>query len=79
MRDPAKLFLVALVGVLAMIGLALSALGPWVVSVYGLVVLVVGVLMVKRSRKAAAHSAAHSDGRTCTCCTTTVFDPIEVK
>jgi hypothetical protein len=77
-KDPAKLFLVALVGVLAAIGLAISALGIWVLASYSGVVLVLGALMVKRARRA-AQASRHSDGRTCSCCTTTVFDPVEVR
>ena len=75
----AALFAAAVVGVLAAIGLVVEAIaGPvgavlYVAVVLGLVAL--GVQQVRRRLRAAAAVAA---GRTCTCCTGTVHDPVQV-
>ena len=67
------LFVTALLGVLAAVGLALSALG-WVVVVGYAIVLVTGLaLLARRARR------QNNEGRTCSCCTSTVFDPVEVR
>ena len=67
-----KLFAVALVCVLTAVGFAVSALG-WVALAAYLVLVVAAIAWaVRRSRPV-------DDGRTCTCCTSTVFDPVEVK
>jgi hypothetical protein len=71
----AAMFLTALVAVLVMIGVALSSLGWVVLSAYSAVVLVGAVFAVRR----AARTKRHAAGRTCTCCTTTVFDAVEVR
>jgi hypothetical protein len=70
------LFVTALVGVLAAIGLALTALGWVVVTSYGVVVVVALGVLARRARKARGHG---EEGRTCSCCTSTVFDPVEVR
>ena len=72
----AGLFVAALLGVLAVVGVALASLGPVALAVYG--VLVVGLLAVLL-RRAAALRAPKDTGRTCTCCTSTVLDPVEVR
>lgn len=67
------LFVTALLGVLAAVGLALSALGWLVVAAYAIVVVTGLGLLARRARR------QKTDGRTCTCCTSTVFDPVEVR
>ena len=68
------LFGSALVGVTFIVGLALSNLGPVVLVVY-LVLLAVGAAALVRKTRA----QRPADGRTCTCCTSTVHDPVEVR
>ena len=72
----AALFVAALLGVLAAVGVAVATLGPVALAVYA--VLVVGLLagLVRRARSL---RAPQHEGRTCTCCTTTVFDAVEVR
>jgi len=69
------LFLAALGGVLAVLGLlAWGIAGPvaaWAYSVGVVALLVVGAW---RARLAAVPA-----GRTCTCCTSTVHDPVQVR
>ena len=73
------LFAVALLGTLTVVGLALSRLG-WVALGPYLAVVGVGLaLLVRKVRSLAAQAKAKSHGRTCTCCTSTVFDPVEVR
>ena len=70
------LFLVALLGVLALLGVVAGALGgPLVAVVYAVGV---GALLVVGAR-AARRRAAPVAGRTCSCCTTTVHDPVQVR
>ena len=72
------LFLAALLGVLAIVGLTVGALaGPWALLVYTVVVL--GLLAYGAARaRAAAAAARAADGRTCSCCTTSQHDPVKV-
>ena len=71
------LFLLALLGVLLAAGLVLADLaGPLAAVAYAVVVL--GGLLYAASRARAA-AAAPPPGRTCTCCTSTVHDPVEVR
>ena len=74
----AALFLSALLGTLAVVGVALSSLGWPVLTGYVALVLVALGLMVRRARALLAQQR-HRSGRTCTCCTSTVFDPVEVR
>jgi len=74
----AALFLAALLGTLTAIGVALSSLGWLVVGPYLVLVAAALILMVRRARSLVAQ-AKHASGRTCTCCTSTVFDPVEVR
>jgi len=67
-----RLFVLALVALLTAVGVALSSLGWVAVVAYLLVVGVAVGLAVRASRP-------KDDGRTCSCCTSTVFDPVEVK
>ena len=68
------LFAAALVGTAAAVGLALSSLGAPVLVGY-LVLLVVGAAALVRK----ARADRPAEGRTCTCCTSTVHDPVEVR
>ena len=70
----AVLFWMAIIGALAVVGLALAPLG-WVLEAPYLLVVLVGLaLLVRRSR-----ALRVPEGRTCSCCTSTVFDPVEVR
>ena len=66
-----RLFAVALLAVLAAVGVAVSALGGVALSAYVLIVVTALGLAVRRQRTQQA-------GRTCSCCTSTVFDPVEL-
>ncbi len=68
-----RLFAVALVAVLTAVGFAVSALGLIALVAYCL--LVVGLVTVAVRRQEPQHDES---GRTCSCCTTTVFDPVAV-
>ena len=72
------LFLAALLGVLAIVGLTVGALaGPVAAGAYAVVVL--GLLAVGAGRaRAAQERARRAAGRTCTCCTTSQHDPVKV-
>ena len=77
-RRLAALFLLAVTGVLGAVGAVLGAvLGTVVLVAYTVVVLtlvLVGSQLVKRRARVAAIQA----GRTCTCCTGSVHDPVQV-
>jgi hypothetical protein len=74
-RRLAVLFWLSLVGVLTVLGLVLAPLG-WAAEAPYLLVLILGLaLLVRRARALAAADS----GRTCSCCTSTVFDPVEVR
>jgi hypothetical protein len=75
----AALFVAALLGVLAVVGVAAAslgwvALGPYLVGVVAFL-----ALLVRRGRALVRQQAPTDDGRTCTCCTSTVHDPVEVR
>jgi hypothetical protein len=72
------LFLVALLGVVACVGLAVHALaGPVPAPAYA--ALAAALLLVGAARaRAAAEAARRVAGRTCTCCTTSQHDAVEV-
>ncbi len=72
------LFLLALLGVLVAVGVVVvDLLGPVAGVVYA--VLAVGAVLVAAGRaRAAAVEARRAAGRTCTCCTTSHFDPVKV-
>ena len=76
------LFLVALLGVLLAIGLAVAGLaGPWVALGYAVVALVLVGVAAGRARAAqerARERARTAAGRSCTCCTTSQHDPVQV-
>jgi membrane protein implicated in regulation of membrane protease activity len=76
------LFLVALLGVLLVVGLAvLALLGGWVALAYAVVALLLVCAAAARARAAqsrARERARTAGGRTCTCCTATQHDPVEV-
>ena len=72
------LLCVAVLGVLAVLGLAVTALlGPVGGVVYVAVALALVVLGAVRGRRLLAPPARPA-GRTCDCCTTTHFDPVKV-
>ena len=67
-----RLFAAALLAVLTAVGFAVSALGWVALSAYLVVVAALLAAAVRRQR-------AQTDGRTCSCCTSTVFDPVEIR
>ena len=71
-----RLFLLAAAGVLLALGLVAASFGLAAVTAYaGAVVVLVG-FGVRRARAVAR--AQRPAGRTCTCCTSTVHDPVKV-
>jgi hypothetical protein len=71
-------FLLALTGVLLMVGLVIArAAGAVAVGTY-LVIVVAAVVAGAVAARRQARLAALSAGRTCTCCTGTVHDPVKV-
>jgi hypothetical protein len=76
----ATLFLTSLLGVLVIVGLVLAQLG-WAAEAPYLLVVVVGLGVLLRKARTLKREATgqHADGRTCSCCTSTVFDPVEVR
>ena len=68
------LFLTALSGVLVVVGLALVPLGWPALAPYGLVVVVGLGLLLRRAAR-----LRRPTGRTCSCCTSTVYDPVEIR
>jgi hypothetical protein len=73
------LFAVALLGTLTVVGLALSRLGWFVLGPYLALVGLGLAVLVRKVRSLAAQAKAKAHGRTCSCCTSTVFDPVEVR
>ncbi|MCW2598596.1 MAG: hypothetical protein JWM02_425 [Frankiales bacterium] len=72
----AALFVAALLGLLVVFGLALAPLG-WAAETPYLLVVAVGLgALVRQAR---ALKAPEPAGRTCSCCTSTVYDPVEVR
>jgi len=72
------LFLVALLGVLLVVGLVVAELaGRWVSLGYAVVALALLCHGAARAR-AAQQSARSAGGRACTCCTSTQSDPVKV-
>ena len=72
------LFLVALVGVLVCVGLAVLALAGTALAVAYAVVAAVLVSVGAARARAAQEVARRAAGRTCTCCTTSQHDPVKV-
>ena len=68
------LLAVAILGVHVMIALALAMVGPLPCIAYVVVTNIGLALLVRRKRV-----AQRPTGRTCTCCTSTVHDPVEVR
>ena len=73
-RRLTALFAAALLGVGVVIGLLLLELGPLALLAY-LLLLTAGLSRLVRRVRAAQRPT----GRTCSCCTSTVFDPVEVR
>jgi drug/metabolite transporter (DMT)-like permease len=68
----------AVLGVLVVLGLAVTALlGPVGGVVYAVVAVLLVAVGVVRGRRLLAPPARPA-GRTCDCCTTTHFDPVKV-
>jgi hypothetical protein len=77
-RRVAAVFLVALFGVLALVGaLAWRAGGPLALAAYAVVVLGLLAFLTVRARAMVAASRAEA-GRTCSCCTSSQHDPVQV-
>ena len=77
-RRLGALFLVALLGVVAALGaVVLAVAGAWVLA--GYVLVVVALLAVGAGWARGRAEPARPEGRTCTCCTSTVHDPVEVR
>ena len=74
----AALFVAAALGVLVMLGVALSAFGWPVLGPYVGIVLL-GLVLTSRQAKALRVRQRQATGRTCQCCTTTVFEPVEIR
>jgi len=68
------LFPAALVGTLVVVGLALSTLGPVVLACYVALLVAALVALVRRAR-----AERRPAGSTCSCCTSTVHDPVELR
>ena len=75
-RRVAGLFLASVTGLLVCVGLVLWSLAWWAVLPYAAVVVAGSVPLLRR---ASALRRPEDDGRTCRCCTTTVFDPVEIR
>jgi hypothetical protein len=74
----AVLFLLAILGVLVAVALVVGAVfGPVAAAVYGVLV-VVGLLAATAAAKRRVRAVARAEGRTCTCCTGSVHDPVQV-
>ncbi|MEO6204155.1 MAG: hypothetical protein ABIO67_02050 [Mycobacteriales bacterium] len=79
-RRLAALFLLALLTVLAALGVLAATFGPWALGGYLVGAALLLMLMVRQAR-ATRRQEQHdrqAAGKTCSCCTSTVFDPIEV-
>ena len=76
-RALAALFLSAAAGLVIVVGLALSAFGTVAVVLWAVLVALVLALGVRKAR-ALRPPPSTSTGRTCSCCTTTVHDPVKV-
>jgi EamA domain-containing membrane protein RarD len=72
-RRLTALLAVAILGVHVMVALSLAMLGPLPVIAYVLVTNAALFLLVRRAR-----AAQRPSGRTCECCTSTVYDPVTV-
>ena len=76
------LFLVALLGVLVAVGLAVRALlGGWAAVAYAVATILLVCVAAARARavqQRARERSRSASGRTCTCCTSTQHDPVKV-
>ena len=71
-----KLFLLAAAGVLLAVGLVVGSFGLVPLAAYVVLVAVLVGFGLRSARRVAL--ATQAAGRTCTCCTSTVHDPVEV-
>lgn len=77
-RRLAALFLLALLGILVMLGAVIGRFaGVAPALIYALVTLVAVVLGARTARRR-LRALAREQGRSCTCCTTSVHDPVQV-
>lgn len=74
----AALFVLAMTAVFVAIGLVAASLGRFVLVGY-LVGITTFLVLAGRRARAVRRAANREAGRTCTCCTTTVFDPVEIR
>jgi hypothetical protein len=74
----AVLFLLALIGVLAAVALVIGVVVGSVAAAVYAVLVVVGLLAATVAAKRRVRAVAAAEGRTCTCCTGTVHDPVQV-
>ena len=74
----AGLFLAAVLGVLLAVGLAVSMLGSTALILYLAGVLAIAVPVVRKARSLKRMQSRPGPGQTCTCCTSTVHDPVQV-
>jgi len=72
------LFLLALLGVLACVGLVVHALAGAVPALVYAALAVVLLLVGAARARATAAAARRAAGRTCTCCTASQHDPVKV-
>ncbi len=77
-RRLAYLFLLALLGILVMVGVLIAALVGWLPALVFGVAAGAAVVLGARTARRRARARARALGRTCTCCTTSVHDPVTV-
>ena len=73
----AALFVAAMTGVFVALGLVAASLG-WSVLVGYVIGIGTFLFLVARRARAERRAKHRAAGRTCTCCTSTVFDPVEI-
>ena len=74
----AALFVLAMTTVLVALGLVAASLGRFVLVGY-LIGVATFLVLVGRRARAQREATRRDEGRTCQCCTTTVFDPVEIR
>ena len=77
-RRLALLFLLAVAGVLVALGLVVAAVGGAAAGAVYAVVVVGALVVAGQLAKRRVRAARFAQGRTCTCCTGTVHDPVQV-
>lgn len=74
----AALFVAAMTGVLVALGIVAASLGRTVLVGYVVGAVAFLVLLARRARAERA-ARLRAQGRTCRCCTSSVFDPVEIR